>query len=132
MGPMTELKDVSSEKYLNLETFRRSGLGVRTPVWFAAKPDGNGGIRLYIYSKAAAGKVRRIRHNGKVRIAPCTVTGVITGNWVEARAGLVTGAALDEGMRLLNRKYWPWKNVLDILSQLRPGAERAMIEIIAG
>jgi len=25
-------------KYLNLETFRKSGIGVRTPVWFAQAP----------------------------------------------------------------------------------------------
>jgi hypothetical protein len=26
------------KKYLNLETYRKSGKGVRTPVWFAAAP----------------------------------------------------------------------------------------------
>ena len=25
-------------KYLNLETFRKTGVGVRTPVWFAQNP----------------------------------------------------------------------------------------------
>ena len=28
----------SGQRYLNLETFKKSGLGVKTPVWFAAEP----------------------------------------------------------------------------------------------
>ncbi len=125
---MTGLNDFSNEKYLNLETFRRSGAGVRTPVWFAAAPGADGAIRLYVYSAAEAGKVKRIRRSDVVRVAPCTAGGTITGGWVEARAGLVTGNALEQGMRLLNRKYWPWKGLLDILSRLRQGAKRVMIE----
>lgn len=128
---MTGLSDFSGEKYLNLETFRRTGAAVRTPVWFASAPSADGAIRLYVYSAANAGKVKRIRHSNMVRIAPCTVSGTITGGWVEARAGFVTGNELHQGMRLLNRKYWPWKSLLDILSRLRPGARRVMIEIWA-
>jgi PPOX class probable F420-dependent enzyme len=129
---MTGLGDFSGEKYLNLETFRQSGAGVRTPVWFAAAPGADGAMRLYVYSAADAGKVKRIRHTGAVRIAPCTASGTITGGWVEARAGFVTGNELDQGMRLLNRKYWPWKSLLDILARLRPGAKRVLIEIRVG
>jgi PPOX class probable F420-dependent enzyme len=129
---MTGLNDFSGEKYLNLETFRRSGEGVRTPVWFAAAPGADGAIKLYVYSTAEAGKVKRIRHRDAVRIAPCTASGTITGGWVETRASFVTGNALEQGMRLLNRKYWPWKSLLDIFSRLRPGAKRVMIEIRTG
>jgi len=128
---MTGLNDLSGEKYLSLETFRRSGAGVRTPVWFAAASDANGALILYVYSAAEAGKVKRIRRNDVVRVAPCTASGTITGGWVEARAGFVTGKEMDQGMRLLNRKYWPWKSLLDILSRLRPAARRVMIEIRA-
>jgi len=128
---MTGLNDFSGEKYLNLETFRRSGTGVRTPVWFAAAPGGDGTVRLYVYSAAEAGKVKRIRRRDTVRIAPCTASGTITGDWVEARASFVTGSELDQGMRLINRKYWPWKSLLDVLSRLRPGARRVMIEVRA-
>ncbi len=128
---MTGLHDFIGEKYLSLETFRRSGAGVRTPVWFATADGADGAIRLYVYSTADAGKVKRVRHNDAVRIAPCTVSGAITGGWIDARAGVVTGDAAEQGMRLLNRKYWPWKSLLDVLSRLRPGRNRAMIEIRA-
>jgi PPOX class probable F420-dependent enzyme len=66
-------------KYLNLETYRKTGVGVRTPVWFAAAC-AQDVLRstptvsvFYIYSEADAGKVKRIRNNPKVRFAPCTM-----------------------------------------------------------
>jgi uncharacterized protein len=128
---MTGLNGFSGEKYLSLETVRRSGAGVRTPVWFASAPRPDGAVRLYVYSAAEAGKVKRIRRRDAVRIAPCTASGKITGDWVEARASFVTGNELQQGMQLLNRKYWPWKSLLDSLSRLRPKAKRVMIEIRA-
>ena len=48
----------SGRNYLNLETYRKSGVAVRTPVWFAEQ----GGI-LYLYTLADSGKVKRIRNN---------------------------------------------------------------------
>lgn len=86
---------------------------------------------MFVYSAAASGKAKRIRRTGAVRIAPCDMRGRVTGDWVDARATLVTGAAFDEGMRLLNRKYWPWKAMLDLFVRFRPGGERVMIAIRA-
>jgi uncharacterized protein len=126
---MAGLDELAAQKYLNLETYRRTEAGVRTPVWFAAAPNPDGGIRLYVYALADSGKVKRIRRSGAVKVAPCDMRGTITGDWVEARASLVRGDEYDRGMRLLNRKYWPWKAMLDLLSRLRPGAQRVMIVI---
>jgi len=58
------------QKYLNLETLRKSGVGVRTPVWFVQ--DGN---VLFVRTIADSGKVKRIRNNPQVNIAPCKVDG---------------------------------------------------------
>lgn len=102
-------------KYLSLETFKKSGEGVKTPVWFAADPrtDLSGeGARLYIYTIGNTGKVKRIRNNPRVRIAPCTMRGELLGEWVDAIAEIVTGEEAAYGMRLLNQKYFPWKQFL--------------------
>ena len=115
----------AGEHYLSLETMRRDGTGVRTPVWFAADEAG----RLYIYSRADAGKVKRIRLNGAVRIAPCTMRGRVTGDWTNTRATIVTGAAFDTGMRLLDLKYWPWKMIGDFSTRLFARPNRAVIAI---
>ncbi len=102
-------------KYLSLETFKKNGEGVKTPVWFAADPalDLSGdAARLYIYTIGNTGKVKRIRNNPHVKIAPCTLKGEVLGEWAEANAEIVTGETASQAMRLLNRKYFPLKQLL--------------------
>ncbi|WP_448591557.1 PPOX class F420-dependent oxidoreductase [Thermoflexus hugenholtzii] len=88
-------------RYLNLETFRKNGEGVKTPVWFVR--DGN---TLYVWTLADSGKARRIRRNGRVRIAPCTASGDLLDDWIMARAE-VDGSpeALRHVTRLMRSKY---------------------------
>jgi PPOX class probable F420-dependent enzyme len=112
----------ANQKYLNLETFKKSGEGVRTPVWFAADPSANldsSAAKLYIYTIGNTGKVKRIRNNPRVRIAPCDARGRLRGEWVEARAEIVTGEEAQRGMDLLNKKYMPWKQLLDFFAMFR-------------
>jgi hypothetical protein len=103
------------QKYLSLETFKKSGEGVKTPVWFAADPArdlaGNE-AQLYIYTIGNTGKVKRIRNNGRAKIAPCTMKGVPRGEWVDARVEIITGDESARAMKLLNEKYFPWKQLL--------------------
>ncbi len=121
-----------SQKYLNLETYRKSGVGVRTPVWFAHAPARSGGLRLYVYTTADSGKAKRLRRSGVVRIAPCNARGTVSGNWVGAQAELVGGDEFKFGMRLLNRKYHPWKQLMDLSVLLFARHRRVMIRIQAG
>jgi len=99
-------------RYLSLETFRKNGQGVRTPVWFAAEPAAGVPQTLYVYSTADSGKAKRLRNNSRVRVAPCDARGNLRGDWLEARAAIVTGDEASRGMRLLNQKYFPWKQLL--------------------
>jgi PPOX class probable F420-dependent enzyme len=105
----------AGHKYLNLETFKKSGDGVKTPVWFAADPStsvDSSEARLYVYTIGDSGKAKRIRNNPRIRIAPCDVRGNVQGDWVEARAEIVTGDEAEHGTQLLNKKYFPWKQIL--------------------
>jgi PPOX class probable F420-dependent enzyme len=106
-------------KYLNLESFRKNGQGVRTPVWFAGDPVSGTPQKLYVYSEADSGKSKRIRRNSQVRIAACDMRGKLLGDWIEARAEIVTGEEAGRGMRLLNEKYSPWKQLLDFFSKFK-------------
>ena len=67
---------MQSGNYISLATRKRSGDWVATPVWFA--PD-NG--HYYVFSAGDAGKVKRLRNFSEARIAPCTMTGTVTGEW---------------------------------------------------
>jgi len=112
----------AGQKYLNLESFKKNGQGVKTPVWFAAEPsvkvDSNN-AKLYVYTIGVSGKVKRIRNNASVRVAPCNMRGEVRGEWVPARAEIVTGTEAEHGMLLLNKKYLPWKQLLDFFASFR-------------
>ena len=116
------LAGFAGQKYLNLETFKKNGTGVKTPVWFAAEPDlplESSEARLYVYTIGVSGKVKRIRNNPQVRIAPCDMRGNVKGEWVPARVEVLTGREADYGMQLLNKKYLPWKQLLDFFAMFR-------------
>jgi len=107
----------TGQKYLNLETFKKSGDGVRTPVWFAADTDSHD--KLYVYTMGISGKVKRIRNNGNVRIASCDMRGNVKGEWVNARAEIIRGTDAARAMKLINNKYVPWKQLLDFFAMFR-------------
>lgn len=99
-----------SAQYLNLATFRKTGVAVQTPVWFAKEGD-----TLYAFSTQDAGKVKRLRNSSRARIAPCTVTGKPTGEWVDAEAFVLdpkTGK--DVAYKALRKKYGFQLLALDI------------------
>jgi PPOX class probable F420-dependent enzyme len=109
----------ANAKYFSLETFRKTGAGVRTPVWFAEDPSARPRSVFYVYTLPDSGKVKRIRNNSKVRIAPCTMRGDLRGAWVDARARLCTGDEAAKGQSLLNQKYGLMKRIGDFFSRLR-------------
>lgn len=126
---MAGLDEFSGKKYLNLETYRKNGVGVRTPVWFAAAPEKAGVATIYVYSTADSGKAKRIGRTATVKIAPCDARGKVTGSWVEAIAKVVGGEEFDQGMRLLDRKYWPIKQLLNLPTRLFSLHQRVVIAI---
>ncbi len=108
------LRAFATQKYLNLESFKRDGTPVRTPVWFAEDQ----GV-LFVYTLANAGKVKRIRRNPHIRVAPCTIRGHVIGPWVEAEATIVDATTAAHGHTLLHRKYGWMKGIGDLVSRLR-------------
>ena len=109
-----KLAPFAGQNYLNLETLRKNGTPVATPVWFAEAE----GV-LYVYSLAESGKMKRIRNNPRVRIAPCDIRGNVTGAWVPATARLIEGEDARRANELLNKKYWFGKRLLDLFAALR-------------
>lgn len=123
---------LEGEKYLNLETYRKSGQGVRTPVWFAVGPaDASTGSsrKLYVYTTADSGKAKRIRRSGVAKVAPCDARGKVSGQWFAAHAEIAGADEFALGMRLINRKYRPWKQILDLSAFLFPRHQRIMLAI---
>jgi PPOX class probable F420-dependent enzyme len=104
-------------QYLNLETFRRSGVGVRTPVWFAEDQG-----RLYVRTQADSGKVKRIRHQARVRLVPSDAQGKPKGEWIEAHAQLAPPEQADLAQRLFRKKYGLQLRGFEAMMKLRGGS----------
>jgi PPOX class probable F420-dependent enzyme len=84
IAPGHGFESLRGHKYCLLTTFRKSGEPIPTPVWFGLA-DG----KAYIGSDAAAAKVKRIRSNPRVRVAPCSPRGKPLGSPVEGRARIL-------------------------------------------
>lgn len=112
------------QPYLSLTTFRKNGTPVATPVWFAQEGD-----KLYVMTGAETGKVKRVRHNAQVEVAPCTLNGALLGPSLEAMARILHDADRVAANRALNRKYGWQKRVYDLTYILRR-KERVYFEIM--
>lgn len=84
---MTTLSEIGDATYMALESFKKNGQGVITPVWVTRE-----GNRLFVMTDAKAWKVQRIRRNGVVRVARSDGRGKPKGAWVEAQARVLDSA----------------------------------------
>lgn len=96
----SELETSFPGKYLSLTSFKRDGNGVATPVWFVIE---NG--RLLVKTDAQSFKVKRVRRNATVMIAPCSASGRLRGEPVSAQAELLPKSDIDHVDQLIARKY---------------------------
>lgn len=92
---------IHNQKYISLTTLRKNGAGVAMPVWF-----GEDGDKLYVMTRSDMGKVKRIRNNPAVRVAPCTIRGKVTGREFAAAARILPAEEHAHARRTINRKYW--------------------------
>ena len=83
-----------------LTTFRRDGTPVGTPVHLAVEGD-----RAFVRTFDSAGKLKRIRNNPVVEVAPSTIGGTPIGPAIRARARVLDGQEAEHASRLLARKY---------------------------
>ncbi len=96
--------DLSDSQYLALGTWRKNGKIVDTTVWFAQE-----GEQLLVFSSADAGKVKRLRNSSRARVAPCTVSGKLSGEWIAAKAEIITDEAAIEHAYSALRDRYGWK-----------------------
>jgi PPOX class probable F420-dependent enzyme len=95
--------NLAGEKYINLESYRKNGQGVRTPVWFV-ESSGDTSI-LYVRTSDDTGKYKRIRNNPSVQIAPCNIRGSVKGEWVKGEARITSEEEKLKAFKMLEKKY---------------------------
>ena len=115
MSKNNNTSQFSNEKYINLETYRKSGQAVQTPVWFVID-----GRILYIRTDMSSGKVKRAKNNPRVRITPCNIRGQPKGKWIdgEMRMASITSES-EKANQLLNKKYGLKGRIIRTFNRLR-------------
>ena len=120
---MTAFETLAKARYVNLETFRKNGTGVQTPVWVA--PDGQD---LVIFTDGDSYKVKRLRRNSAVRIAPCGVRGALKGPWHGGTGVLVDNETKrTSALRALRNKYGWQMMLVDWGGRLRGSHKRRAV-----
>ncbi len=109
------LESFKKHQYINVETFRKNGVGVKTPVWFAQDED-----TLVVRTESTSGKMKRIRNNPQVRIVPCDARGGLLGDWLDAQAEIIPDKNEIKRIDLLvTRKYGLMKRLFDLMGRFR-------------
>jgi PPOX class probable F420-dependent enzyme, Rv2061 family len=108
------LSDLSKFKYITIETFRKNGAGVRTPIWFIIYQ----GL-IYFRTDVNSGKVKRIRNNPHVRIAPCDIRGNLKGNWFDGKVKFADLAESSITHSMIDKKYGFITTLIRIFNKIR-------------
>ena len=98
MQSVEKFLKILSKGTISLTTYRKSGQEVHTPVWVV-----NIDERGYVRTSMKAGKIKRIRNNSDVVVAPCTSSGKITGEKVLAKAVIIEPRKDEYSM--INKKF---------------------------
>lgn len=110
--------------YINLETRKKNGTTVQTPVWFVTS-----GEDIFVTTQKGSGKVKRISNFPDVRFAPCDARGNLKGDWYEGTAIILKdNQSSVEINRLFNKKYGLIKKIFDLFGS-NPSNQRLFIQI---
>ena len=100
--PSNWISVLSGNGYISLETYRRNGQPVATPVWFTIDHDNK---VIYVITRTETGKIKRLRNNSNVRIVPCGMRGQPKGEWLNGRATFATQEQQQIALKQRNKKY---------------------------
>ncbi len=123
MPTSTPFPHLQGHRFMNLTTYRKTGVAVTTPVWFTQEGD-----KLYVYTGGESGKVKRIRNSGSVEVGPSNQSGKSLGETQPATARIL---GEDEGKhadQALNQKYGWQKQLIGFFNRMRAG-KPAYLEI---
>ncbi len=102
------------KKYINLQTFKKNGKIVSTPVWFVLINN-----EILFRSDRNSGKVKRIRNNNNVKLSICDIRGNIKGQTYTGIANFQDKSRYKEINSLFDKKYSLMSPILKIVYKLR-------------
>lgn len=117
---------LAGARAIMLTTFRESGAPVGTPVWLVVEEG-----RILATTTASSGKVKRIRTDPRVTVAPCTQLGRVTGPVYEATARLMGSRETETALAAIRRRYGLLDRLFSFVNKLQGESEEVGIEITA-
>lgn len=97
---MATFREIADGKYVSLTTFKKDGTPVATPLWGVRDGD-----TLLVWTTTESWKVKRIRRNSAVTVAPCTARGKVEGDAVDAVATILDSAGTEKARSAISSKY---------------------------
>lgn len=91
---------LTGHQYINLETYRKNGYVVATPVWFTLDAD-----KIFVVTRSDTGKVKRLKNNQRVRVMPCGMRGEPKGQWAEGQARFTAPVEFERALQQRSKKY---------------------------
>ena len=120
-----KLEPFLDQKYINLETYKKDGTPIRTPVWFVIDKN-----LIYVITRDSTGKVKRLGNNQNVRIVPCSFKGEPKNEWVKGVTEKITGEEADKVIKLRKKKYGMFARLIGIFTSQKGNIVVYSIELI--
>lgn len=118
---------LEGHNYARLTTYRKSGMPVSTPVWFALV---GADERVYVFTDIESGKVKRIRNDPRASVAPSSVRGRPRGREVGVEARVLERSEHEMADRALREKYgWRYRLAQAVIKLLGLSARRTFLEL---
>ncbi|KQQ22234.1 pyridoxamine 5-phosphate oxidase [Rathayibacter sp. Leaf299] len=119
------LADLAGASFVSLTTFRRTGVGVSTPVWIARDGDD-----LIVTTPRKSGKVKRLRNDPRVTLVPCDRRGRVQegATVVEGTARIVSDEDTVERLgRVFLGKYRLEYRIFMVIERLVSRGDRTRV-----
>jgi len=110
---------LTEQRFVSLTTFKRNGEAVSTPMWI-----GRDGRDLFIWTPADTWKVKRVRNNPRVRLAPSSRSGKVRDGVVpvDGTAAVITDpATVDRLQGEIRSKYGLQYYLVTLIEKIAAG-----------
>ena len=107
------LETFEKAKYINIQTYKKTGQPISTPVWFIIKDN-----KIFFRTSHNSGKIKRIRNNNKVKFALCDIRGKIKGEWYEGVANIENDSS-NSILVQINKKYGLSSRLMKIFYKIK-------------
>jgi PPOX class probable F420-dependent enzyme len=121
---VTTIDDLGASKYMSVTTFKRDGTAVATPVWLVRRHD-----ELLVLTQADSGKVKRLRNNPSVLVAPCDARGRLKGEPVPGTAVIMDETQTHLTANLIQHRYGFMGRTMGWLNEMARGGEHVGVMI---